>query len=77
MTDARRDARKAFLAFSTGDAKSEITNSEPFQEDDDTVSTQPAKGDISSSQSTPVRELFGHLFSSHLAVCGYDGKVSW
>lgn len=54
LYDARRDARKAFLAFSTGDAKSEISNSEQFQEDDDTVSPQPAKGDISSSQSTPV-----------------------
>ncbi|XP_008453349.1 G patch domain-containing protein TGH isoform X2 [Cucumis melo] len=51
--DARRDARKAFLRFSTGDVKSEIPNSEPFQDDDDTVS-QPAKGDVSSSQSTPV-----------------------
>ncbi|XP_023000780.1 G patch domain-containing protein TGH [Cucurbita maxima] len=53
LYDARRDARKAFLAFSTGDTKSEIHNSESFQVDDG-VSPQPAKGDISSSQSTPV-----------------------
>lgn len=56
-TDARRDARKAFLAFSANDVKSEIPSSEPFQEDDDIVSPQPAKGDISSSQSTPVRKI--------------------
>lgn len=74
MTDARRDARKAFLAFSTGDTKSEIHNSESFQ-DDDGVSPQPAKGDISSSQSTPVRQLFVPLFSSYLVGCGSDGKV--
>ncbi|CAK9330021.1 unnamed protein product [Citrullus colocynthis] len=54
LYDARRDARKAFLAFSANDVKSEIPSSEPFQEDDDIVSPQPAKGDISSSQSTPV-----------------------
>ena len=72
-TDARRDARKAFLAFSTGDVKSEIPNSEPFQEDDDIVSPQLAKGDVSSSQSTPVRIINGPIASSYWAVCGSRG----
>ncbi|KAF9671401.1 hypothetical protein SADUNF_Sadunf12G0043600 [Salix dunnii] len=52
---ARREARKAFLAFSSDDAKSQPEDSEPGEEDHKRILDQPVVDDFPSSQSTPVR----------------------
>ncbi|KAJ6375780.1 hypothetical protein OIU77_000696 [Salix suchowensis] len=51
---ARREARKAFLAFSSDDAKSQPEDSEPGEEDHKRILDHPSVDGFSSSQSTPV-----------------------
>lgn len=53
--EARREARKAFLAFSSDDAKSQPEDSEPGEEDHKRILDHPSVDGFSSSQSTPVR----------------------
>lgn len=57
LTDARREARKAFLAFSSDDAKAEITDSEPVQGDLEFFTEKRANDDVQSYQNTPVRNF--------------------
>ena len=57
LIDARREARKAFLAFSSDDAKAQLTESESVQGNLKSFTEQPANGDVQSYQSTPVRNL--------------------
>ncbi|XP_050377487.1 G patch domain-containing protein TGH [Argentina anserina] len=55
--DARREARKAFLAFSTNDAKTQQADLEPSLDKSEYYTEQPASDDVQSSQSTPVYVL--------------------
>ncbi|KAM5571061.1 G patch domain-containing protein TGH [Rosa sericea] len=55
--DARREARKAFLAFSTNDAKTQLADSEPIHDESENYTEQPASDDVQSSQNTPVYVL--------------------
>lgn len=57
LIDARREARKAFLAFSSDDAKAQLTESESVQGNLKSFTEQPANDDVQSYQSTPVRNL--------------------
>lgn len=52
--DARRQARRAFLAFSSDDTKVKVTESASFKGDIENLPQQPAD-DVQSSKSTPVR----------------------
>ncbi|KAI4335834.1 hypothetical protein L6164_014441 [Bauhinia variegata] len=56
LHDARREARRAFLAFSSDDPKVQLTDSEPIKGDRENVFDQPAN-DVQSSKSTPVYVL--------------------
>lgn len=55
LADARREARKAFLAFSSSDAKAQLADSEPGEVDRESFLDQPINDDVHSSRSTPVR----------------------
>ncbi|KAK9278310.1 hypothetical protein L1049_027875 [Liquidambar formosana] len=55
--DARREARKAFLAFSSDDTKAEFAGAEPGKSELENIMEQPANNDAQSSQSTPVYVL--------------------
>lgn len=57
LIDARREARKAFLAFSSDDAKAQLTESESVQGNLESITEQPTNDDVQSYQSTPVRNL--------------------
>uniref|UniRef100_A0A2N9HKB2 G patch domain-containing protein n=1 Tax=Fagus sylvatica TaxID=28930 RepID=A0A2N9HKB2_FAGSY len=59
LYDARREARKAFLAFSSDDAKAQLaeSESESVQGNLKSFTEQPANDDVQSYQSTPVRNL--------------------
>ncbi len=57
LIDARREARKAFLAFSSDDAKAQLAESESVQGNLKSFTEQPANDDVQSYQSTPVRNL--------------------
>lgn len=57
LYDARREARKAFLAFSSDDAKAQFAESEPVQGDLGSFTEQPANDVVQSYQSTPVYVL--------------------
>ncbi|XP_059453445.1 G patch domain-containing protein TGH isoform X2 [Corylus avellana] len=57
LYDARREARKAFLAFSSDDAKAELTDSEPVQGDLEFFTEKRANDDVQSYQNTPVYVL--------------------
>jgi hypothetical protein len=59
LIDARREARKAFLAFSSDDAKAQLaeSESESVQGNLKSFTEQPANDDVQSYQSTPVRNL--------------------
>ncbi|XP_077244043.1 SWAP (Suppressor-of-White-APricot)/surp domain-containing protein [Tasmannia lanceolata] len=52
--DARREARKAFLAFSSDGARSAVTEFGPTKSDTGNVSERPSDDDIYSSRTTPV-----------------------
>lgn len=54
LTDARREARKAFLALSSEDARTKSAGSESCKSDIETEMEMPANVDAKSSQSTPV-----------------------
>ncbi|KAJ4838590.1 hypothetical protein Tsubulata_047105 [Turnera subulata] len=54
--DARREARKAFLAFSSNDAKSSVADTEP-DEDPKSNLHHLVNNDVKSSRSTPVYVL--------------------
>ncbi|KAM1186657.1 hypothetical protein ACFX1Q_016562 [Malus domestica] len=56
--DARREARKAFLAFSSSDAKAQLADSEPVHGEMEDHIELPASDDVQSSQSTPVYVLY-------------------
>lgn len=56
--DARREARKAFLAFSSNDAKTLPADSEPVHDKPENYIEQPASDDVQSSQNTPVYVLY-------------------
>lgn len=58
VTDARREGRKAFLAFSANDAKTQLADSEPIHDNSENYSEQHASDDVRSSQNTPVSNLF-------------------
>lgn len=53
--DARRQARRAFLAFSSNDTKVKVSESEPTQDDNENFPEQPVDDNVQSSKSTPVR----------------------
>lgn len=53
-TDARREARKALLAFSCDDAKTHLPDSEPVESSRESFLEHPVNDDVRSSQSTPV-----------------------
>ncbi|XP_062116890.1 G patch domain-containing protein TGH [Humulus lupulus] len=55
--DARREARKAFLAFSYDDAKAQVAHSESIQDDLENYIEQPAGDIVLSSQGTHVCAL--------------------
>lgn len=57
LIDARREARKAFLAFSSDDAKAQLAESESVQGNLESITEQPTNDDVQSYQSTPVRNL--------------------
>ncbi|CAL5198514.1 unnamed protein product [Lathyrus oleraceus] len=57
LYDARRQARKAFLAFSSDDTKVKVTESEPTKDDIENFPEQPVNNDAQSSKSTPVYVL--------------------
>ncbi|XP_057951463.1 G patch domain-containing protein TGH [Malania oleifera] len=57
LYDARREARKAFLALSSDDATAELVDSEHVKSDLVNDLELPAKDDVQSSQSTPVYVL--------------------
>nr|XP_023874748.1 G patch domain-containing protein TGH-like isoform X1 [Quercus suber]POE83129.1 g patch domain-containing protein tgh [Quercus suber] len=54
LYDARREARKAFLAFSSDDAKAQLAESESVQGNLESITEQPTNDDVQSYQSTPV-----------------------
>lgn len=56
-TDTRREARKAFLALSSNDAKAQVDGSVPDKSDHDNAIEQRADEDVQFSQSTPVSSL--------------------
>lgn len=53
-TDARREARKAFLAFASEDVKAPYPANEP-DEEPESFMAQPVDNDTQSSKSLPVR----------------------
>jgi len=55
--DARRQARRAFIAFSSDDTKVKVTQSEPTKGDIVNFPDQPVNDDTQSSKSTPVRNF--------------------
>ncbi|KAJ1394714.1 G patch domain-containing protein, N-terminal [Sesbania bispinosa] len=55
--DARRQARKAFLALSSDDTKVKVTESEPIKGDIENFPEQPVNDDVQPSKSTPVYVL--------------------
>ena len=56
ITDARREARKAFLAFASEDTKApNPADFEPVEGEPESFIEQPADDDAQSSQSLPVR----------------------
>ncbi|RDY05564.1 G patch domain-containing protein TGH [Mucuna pruriens] len=57
LYDARRQARRAFLAFSSDDPKGKITESEPIKDDIENFPEQPVNDDVLISKSTPVYVL--------------------
>lgn len=63
--DARRQARRAFLAFSSDDTKVKVTESEPIKSDVESYPEQPVYDDVQSSKSTPVRNF---PFQSNIIV---------
>lgn len=60
LSDARREARKAFLAFSSDDAKAHHTETEPSEDYLGNLE-QSVNDAVQTSQSTPVRTF---LFNS-------------
>lgn len=59
--ESRREARKALLAFSSDDAKPQLTDSERTENHSEGSFDQPINDDFQSSRSTPVR-FFGPVF---------------
>ncbi|KAG7944454.1 hypothetical protein I3843_15G103100 [Carya illinoinensis] len=55
--DARREARKAFLAFSSDDSKAQLAESEPVKGNIESSTERPANDDVLSYKSTPVRNF--------------------
>ncbi|XP_042962569.1 G patch domain-containing protein TGH-like [Carya illinoinensis] len=55
--DARREARKAFLAFSSDDSKAQLAESEPVKGNIESSTEPPANDDVLSYKSTPVRNF--------------------
>lgn len=67
LPGARREARKAFLAFSSDDGKAHAAPSGSIQGELENYTKQPANDDVSSSQDTHVRTLlFLHIKSVFL-----------
>lgn len=56
-TDARRQARRAFLAFSSDNPEVQNTEFEPTKGDIENILEHPVDDDVSSSKSTPVRNI--------------------
>ncbi|KAK6250154.1 hypothetical protein SCA6_004159 [Theobroma cacao] len=54
VEDARREARKAFLAFASDDTKASHPDHEPVEGQPESLAEQPATNDAKSSQSLPV-----------------------
>ncbi|KAK6276040.1 hypothetical protein POUND7_005749 [Theobroma cacao] len=54
LYDARREARKAFLAFASDDTKASHPDHEPVEGQPESLAEQPATNDAKSSQSLPV-----------------------
>lgn len=55
FAEARREARKAFLAFASDEVKTQNSNAEPTDGDLENIPEQDV--DAKSSKSTPVRSL--------------------
>jgi G patch domain-containing protein 1 len=66
--DARRQARRAFIAFSSDDTKVKVTDSEPTKGDIDNFLDQPVNDDAQSSKSTPVRIFSSNCFRDEIVV---------
>lgn len=66
--DARRQARRAFIAFSSDDTKVKVTDSEPTKGDIDNFLDQPVNDDAQSSKSTPVRIFSSICFRDEIVV---------
>ncbi|KAK4257303.1 hypothetical protein QN277_006907 [Acacia crassicarpa] len=71
LYDARRKARRAFLAFSMDDPEVQTTDSEPMKADAHNLLEQTANDDLSFSKSTPVyilnpkQDLYGLGFDPY------------
>eukprot|EP00268_Persea_americana_P032945 TRINITY_DN3259_c0_g1_i4.p1 TRINITY_DN3259_c0_g1~~TRINITY_DN3259_c0_g1_i4.p1 ORF type:complete len:388 (+),score=104.22 TRINITY_DN3259_c0_g1_i4:187-1350(+) len=57
LYDARREARKAFLAFSCDDGRPQLDKCEPIKSDSENVTERSNVDDVSVSRSTPVYVL--------------------
>jgi len=55
--DARRQARRAFLAFSSEGPKVKVSESESVKGDIENFPEEPVNDDVQISKSTPVREV--------------------
>ncbi|XP_061365176.1 G patch domain-containing protein TGH isoform X2 [Gastrolobium bilobum] len=82
LYDARRQARRAFLAFSSDDPKTKITESEPIKGDIENFTQQPLNDDVPSSKSTPVyvlnpkQDLYGLGFDPYKHAPEFRGKAT-
>ncbi|XP_027329720.1 G patch domain-containing protein TGH isoform X2 [Abrus precatorius] len=81
LYDARRQARRAFLAFSSDDPKMKISKSEPIKDDIDNFPEQPVNDD-QFSKSTPVyvlnpkQDLHGLGFDPYKHAPEFRGKAA-
>lgn len=66
--DARRQARRAFLAFSSDDPKVKITETEPIEGDTENFPEEPVNDDVWFSKSTPVRSF---CYQSYINVVDF------
>ncbi|OWM90328.1 G patch domain-containing protein TGH isoform X2 [Punica granatum] len=57
LYEARREARKAFLAFTSDEAKPELSTSEPTEDGLENLLEQPSESETKPSKSTPVYVL--------------------
>ncbi|KAG5027876.1 hypothetical protein JHK87_011390 [Glycine soja] len=82
LYDARRQARRAFLAFSSDDPKVKITETEPIEGDTENFPEEPVNDDVWFSKSTPVyvlnpkQDLHGLGFDPYKHAPEFRGKAA-